>query len=96
MSWSWNEEIEKKDYETKGTVTISTDEYRDMIRQMYDLHRAGQKEHDDWYQMMKERDSYKDKYETDHKRLVEFDAWLEDDGESKTKFKLWKVEKEGK
>lgn len=49
MSWSWKEEIEKKEYETKGTVTISTEEYRDLIAMNYELQQRGQKEHDDWY-----------------------------------------------
>lgn len=53
MSWNWKEEIEKKEYETKGTVTISTEEYRDLIAMNYELQQRGQKEHDDWYKEYK-------------------------------------------
>lgn len=49
MSWNWKEEEEKKEYEAKGTVTISTEEYRDLIERVQELKAAGQREHDDWY-----------------------------------------------
>ena len=49
MSWNWNENEEVKTYEQSGTVTISTEEYRDLIRRTFELKVAGQKEHDDWY-----------------------------------------------
>lgn len=96
MSWNWNEELEEREYETKGTVTISTEEYRDMLKQIYSLQSAGQKEHDDWYSMMKERDALKTKFENADTELTQIKAWLEDDDASKTKFKLWKVEQEEK
>lgn len=49
MSWNWRDEKEQKQYELKGTVTISTEEYRDLISDVYELQAKGQKEHDDWY-----------------------------------------------
>lgn len=48
MSWRWSEEFEKKEYEVKGTVTIGTEEYRDLIEEVTRLRIAGQREHDDW------------------------------------------------
>ena len=49
MSWNWKEEREVKEYDVKGTVTISTEEYRDLIGEVYELQAKGQREHDDWY-----------------------------------------------
>ena len=92
MSWNWNEEMEQKTYESKGAVTISTEEYRDMITKMYALHAAGQKEHDDWRKEYKRADDLQKKLDEAEKRLVSFDVWLEDDDASKAKYKLWKVE----
>ena len=56
MSWSWknineDDEEEVKEYDIKGSVTISTQEYKDLIAKVYKLKQAGQKEHDDWYNM---------------------------------------------
>ena len=56
MSWKWNEDEEVKTYEQSGTVTISTEEYRDLIRRTFELKAAGQKEHDDWYTEYKKRE----------------------------------------
>lgn len=96
MSWNWNEEAEVKEYETKGTVTIGTDEYRDLITEIERLRASGQKEHDDWYKELREKDNYKAKLDEAEAKLNKIEAWFEEDGESKTKFKLWKVEQEGK
>lgn len=49
MSYSWTEKREKKTYEVAGTVSISTEEYRDLIEEKEQLLRDGQREHDDWY-----------------------------------------------
>lgn len=54
MSWNWSTDDEEKVYDVKGTVTISTEEYRDLIAKVYELKAKGQKEHDDWYEQYKE------------------------------------------
>ena len=87
MSFSWKEVLEEPQYDSNGTIEISTVEYRDMVKRIYELLAAGQKEHDDWYKAYKE-------LEKAEKRLNDLGAWLDDDGESKAKFKLWKVEKQ--
>ncbi len=64
MSWNWNPSEETKEYDTKGTVTISTEEYRDLIAKVYELKAMGQKEHDDWYEQYKECERLKKDMET--------------------------------
>lgn len=64
MSWNWNPIEEEKEYDTKGTVTISTEEYRDLIRRTYELKTQGQKEHDDWYEQYRECERLKKDMET--------------------------------
>lgn len=93
MSWQWHdEELENKEYDIQGTVTISTNEYRDLIAQAYTLKAAGQKEHDDWYTEYKKREEFEKKVNDLTKKLDEINLWFEEDDASKTKFKLWKVE----
>lgn len=78
MSWNWTEELEKKEYETKGTVTISTEEYRDLIAMNYELQHRGQKEHDDWYKEYNERRDFENKYRELNKKWSLFQDFLSD------------------
>ena len=52
MSWGFEIEEEKKEYPVAGTVTISSEEYRDLVRQTVELKMKARKEHDDWYEQM--------------------------------------------
>ena len=95
MSWSWkeeNEEIAKK-YEQAGMVTISTEEYRDLISQVYKLQAAGQKEHDDWYKEYQRANELEKKLQLVEKKLSEFDVWFTQNTVAADDFKAWKIQK---
>lgn len=98
MSWNWKEELEPKEYETKGTVTIGTDEYRDMICEMYRLQSAGQKEHDDWYKEKTRADNLAKELELANKKLSEISEWMDNCEKSENNirlaFKQWKFAKQ--
>ena len=95
MSWNWKdrEEYENKEYEVHGTVTISTEEYRDLITQAEKLYAAGQKEHDDWYEERRRAEKAEDSLKKAEASLAELTEWLDSDESLRPKFKLWKVEK---
>lgn len=101
MSWNWDdvrkENEERIDYNVQGTVTISTQEYRDLLDRITELKIAGQKEHDDWYSVYKERDSCKEelnKLKEDNIALSEeikqFKSWLSQNDELALKFFTYK------
>ena len=73
MSWNWddvrNDDDLKSEYNVQGTVTISTQEYKDLLNRVTELKIAGQKEHDDWYSVMKERDKYREESEAKTKTI---------------------------
>jgi len=98
MSFSWKEERERKEYETKGTVTIGTDEYRDLIEEVEELRAAGQKEHDDWYKEYRRADDLEKKVKALEERVAEFNAWIDSDDHFeqnlRSAFKQWKLKKQ--
>ena len=94
MSWNWNSDIEEREYETKGAVTIGTDEYRDLIKDVCDLRSAGQKEHDDWYREYNRANDLERKLRECEKKLAEINGFFDSDDSVRTKYKLWKIEQE--
>ena len=42
-------EENKKEYSVIGTVTIGTDEYRDLLTEKFEAEKARDEEHDRWY-----------------------------------------------
>jgi hypothetical protein len=97
MSWNWKEEEEKKEYETKGTVTISTEEYRDLIERVQELKAAGQREHDDWYEEYNRARDLEKKVKALEDKVAEFNAWIDSDDRPdqnlRSVFKQWKLKK---
>lgn len=93
MSWNWKAEKEDKEYEIKGTVTIGTDEYRDLIQETCDLRSAGQKEHDDWYKEYVLRQELEKKVKAYEEKLEEINEFWDSDESLRLKFRLWKAEK---
>lgn len=51
-------EENKKEYSVVGTVTIGTDEYRDLLTEKFEAIKARDEEHDRWYQQYKEAQKY--------------------------------------
>lgn len=94
MSWSWKEENELvKQYEQAGTVTISTEEYKDLIAQLFKLQFAGQREHDDWYSEMNKRIALEKEVESLKKQVDSVNAWLKEDELATSNYKAWKLRK---
>lgn len=52
-------EENKKEYSVIGTVTIGTDEYRDLLTEKFEAVKARDEEHDRWYHQYKEAQNYK-------------------------------------
>ena len=92
MSWNWKEEMEEKEYEVKGTVTISTEEYRDLISEVYDLHSRGQKEHDDWYKEYIRANELEKKNTSLENKIKEYEYFINSDDVLKEKLKSWRLE----
>ena len=59
----------KKEYSVLGTVTIGTDEYRDLITEKFEAVNARDEEHDRWYNQYKEAQKYKEECETLKKQV---------------------------
>lgn len=100
MSWNWdcNGDEDKKEYPSLGTVTISTDEYKDLIQRIADLKVKGQREHDDWYSEKRRADALDEDLREAEAFIAEINEWFDADSEGhfRTAFRLWKVAKEEK
>lgn len=57
----------KKEYSVVGTVTIGTDEYRDLLTEKFEAEKARSEWHDKWYQEY----CAKSKLESECKKLKE-------------------------
>lgn len=93
MSWNWNTEEEKKEYETKGTVTISTEEYRDLIESVQKLKAAGQKEHDDWYEEYNKRKSAEEETKKRDELVAKYREYVSSSEIRKADYLAWCDEK---
>lgn len=85
---------EKKNYSVVGTVTIGTDEYRDLIESLKDARHEEQKSNSArWEQYNKAT-----KLETELKAVVykleELETFVRSDEDISTKFKLWRIERD--
>ena len=89
MSWSWNADEEKKEYEVKGTVTISTEEYRDLIESVANLRIKGQKEHDDWYEQYRECETLKKQLEASKKAVDTYNKYINSTETRKSDYALY-------
>lgn len=94
MSWGFNLEEEKKEYPVSGTVTISCEEYRDLIGSLYELKAKAQKEHDDWYEEYQkgckkdnEIKELKEKHDDFLKKISLYYAFVNSDDEVNAKYK---------
>jgi len=92
MGWSFEIEKEAKEYEVKGTVSIGTDEYRDLITENCELKRKAQKEHDDWYREYNRANDLEKRLKACEEKLSEVNAWFDSDDSLRPKFRLWKME----
>ena len=93
MSWNWERLDEEKKYPAEGMVTISTEEYRDLISKISRLRELGQKEHDDWNTERRKAESLEERVRNLERKLAEINEWFDDCEGKRTEFKLWKVER---
>lgn len=56
-------EENKKEYSVIGTVTIGTDEYRDLLTEKFEAVKAKEEEHNRWYEQYRETQNYKSECE---------------------------------
>lgn len=85
--------LEKKEYEVKGTVTISSEEYRDILDHACELKLYAKQEHEDWRKERDRADEAKKEVNRLNAKLSELNEWLEDNPSAKMNFKEWKLEK---
>lgn len=93
MSWNWNVEEEKKDYGVRGTVTISTEEYRDLVVKVQELKAAGQREHDDWYEEYKKNSDLKKEIEKRDGFIEKYKEYIDSSELRKNDYLKWCDEK---
>ena len=89
MSWSWNTDDEVKEYEVKGTVTISTEEYRDLIVKTAELKAKGQREHDDWYAKYNECEELKKQLAVSKKAVEAYNRYIASSEARKADYTLY-------
>ena len=101
MGWNYEREDDepKKEYPSVGVVTLSTDEYRDMMEAIYKARKAADSEHEDWRKEYQKRSDLEDQIkkleenaETITKKLQELTDWMAAENLA-DKFKLWKTQK---
>lgn len=54
---------EKKEYSVIGTVTIGTDEYRDLLTEKFEAQKEKEQEHDRWYSCYCEKRDLQTEYD---------------------------------
>lgn len=94
MGWPFEIKKESKEYEVNGTVTIGTDEYRDLITENCELKIKAQKEHDDWYKEYNRAKDLEKKLEACEEKLSEVNDWFDSDASLRPKVRLLKEESE--
>ena len=101
MGWNYEaDEDERKEYPVVGSVTLSTEEYTDLVAALFKARKKADKEHSDWYDEYTNHGKTKDKVKELEKtveslktRNAELMEWLGSNEELLAKFKLWKSEK---
>ena len=86
---------EKKTYTVVGTVTIGTDEYRDLIENLKEAqHEATENRSAKWESQAKAQ-KLEAELKTVLEKLNELEAFVKSDEAVSTKFKLWRIEQQG-
>lgn len=97
MSWSWKnmdeDEEEVKEYDVKGSVTISTQEYKDLIAKVYKLKQMGQREHDDWYNTYNKCSDLEKQLKSAQANVEKYSAYINSSEIRKADYVGWDREK---
>ena len=84
---------EKKTYVVTGTVTIGTDEYRDLIEKAIRFEIAAEKERDAWWKEYNRADKAEKEMHETHKKLEALEAFLKSDAEVYGMYMVWMAER---
>ena len=86
---------EKKTYSVVGTVTIGTDEYRDLIENLKDALADAEKRRSEWWAQYNKANELEKELKDVLEKLKELEAFVRSDEAVSTKFKLWRLEQQG-
>lgn len=86
---------EKKTYSVVGTVTIGTDEYRDLIENLKDAQKEAEKNNSVRWELYSKAQNLEAELKAVLEKLRELEAFMRSDEAVSTKFKLWRIEQQG-
>lgn len=69
-------EENKKEYQVIGTVTIGTDEYRDLIEAVKDAQRAQDEQRDKWYEQYRKANELEKENEELKVKLEKYERFI--------------------
>lgn len=94
MAWgNYEEKDTRKTYENVGKVELSTEEYRDLVFDLYEARKDRDKEHDDWYKEYNKAQDLDKKVKSLEKKVSEFEGFLSESTTVKTDFENYKLRK---
>ena len=79
---------EKKTYSVVGTVTISTDEYRDLIREKFEAEKEAEYQRHRWYTEYEAKQKLEEENKKLTDKLTKLERYLKDN-EEEDSFALW-------
>ena len=79
---------EKKTYSVVGTVTIGTDEYRDLITEKCKAEREADRQRDDWYKEYTRAQKLEEKNRELSEKLDSLEKYIKENNEEDS-FELW-------
>lgn len=80
----------KKVYAVVGTVTIGTDEYRDLLTEKFEAQQSANEERDRWYKAYNEKNVLTEENKKLKERLNQLEQYIKDNNEQ-DKLELWIV-----
>ena len=92
MAWgNYEEKDARKTYENIGHVELSTEEYRDLVFDLYEARRDRDKEHDDWYKEYNRAIELEKKVKSFEKKITTFEDFLSEHSSVKEDFENYKL-----
>lgn len=91
MWQNYNEKDERKTYEKVGRVELSTEEYRDLVSDLYEARKDRDKEHDDWYKEYNKAQDLDKKVKSLEKKVTTFEDFLSEHSSVKEDFENYKL-----
>lgn len=92
MAWgNYDEKDARKTYENVGRVELSTEEYRDLVFDLYEARRDRDKEHDDWYKEYNRAQELEKKVKSLEKKVTIFEDFLSEHSSVKEDFENYKL-----